>query len=356
MTSNDSTDGKWGEVIVCSEGLTLTRRNNGLLEITAIDTNLTTMKSFEKRRGYFISHIGAVDLTTQIFDTEDIRKMIDDVVKLSSNPSSTESNTQVQYYAFKNAEARRVARLSPALLAVKRARDTTATKRSREVKRFKKELQHMREAETNRRIIQERYLMQIEENSSRYSQKLYEDSNRAYDHHNRYKLLDFIQMTCRIYKEPYDWEVINYYLENHIEVRTYPYRCHLRFDDRWKRWSSTWKKICDDVNLDHDVYTKEVDFNSDERMMHRQILFENTYKRWREEESFHIDWFAFFGLWEPGYVTRCDYLYYPLNYTGNELWILQLKDKVCRYRRQYYAQECVLMATEDRNSRNNYLL
>jgi len=346
---SDNSDGNWGDIIVCSEGLTLTRRNNGLLEITAINSKLTLMKSFEKRRGHFISHIGTVELCTQNFDSKDIRNMVDNIVKLSSNPQSTESNQQLQYYTFKNPDARRVARLSPSMVAAKRDRDITSRKRSREVQRMSKDLQQMREAESKRRMIQDRKLMQIEENSSRCSQELYEASVLAYIHHNRYKLLTSIEMNAIVYREPYDIEVK--YGDKHIEVKSYPYRCHLRFNDRWKRWSSTWRKTCDDINLDHDSYAQEEQFNNAERMMDRQTLFESTYKRWSEEESFHIDWFAFVGLWEPGgYVNDCNYLYKALNYNGNLQWSLQLKEKVCNYRKEYYAQECVLMATEDKNS------
>jgi hypothetical protein len=147
-----------------------------------------------------------------------------------------------------------------------------------------------------------------------------------------------------------------------LEVRTEPERRKRRFDDRWARWRSKWTEVCNDHGLQHSCMDPI-------GAAHRKELFDDNHERWITEESFHIDWFAFDGLWDPRYPFQQDKrTQYCSDFDRRPCRMLEScvcsdadpeclqredqrkqneRDEMESYRKRFYEQECIKMDLED---------
>ena len=341
MTSDDSTE--WGNSIQCDEGYTLTRRRNGLLEITAINKSLLTVTSSKIRVGAFISHIGSVDLSKQYNETEFIKK-------ISINQHD------ITYVEFKNPSAKLKARLSSSALVDIQNRNKESHKRSRALRQ--QSIQELNDL----RILEQRLM--LKEDVARLSFQYDEKKYRPY--HTRRPPID----TIRNRLQPcYVSEIFQYskYM-NTIE------RCQHQFifDDRWLRWKKLWATICSDHKLQsiwcsrqwHIFKFAPYSFSNEKAQCmsqfsindvnlinkYREDLFNKTYNLWKREERMHINVFAFVGLWEPNdrnydllLLNRPTCGTYDIA-TRNQQISLR-NNELVEFRERYF--ECCLMENED---------
>jgi hypothetical protein len=286
-TIDDSND--WGKQIHCDEGYTLTRRRNGLLEITDISKKTQTTASFKIRVGAFISHVGSVDLSTQYNESEFSKKVLI-------------NEHDITYVEFKNPSAKLKARLSSSALVDINNRHTVSQKRSRARQ------QHSIQEENDLRLLEQQLMFKAD--NARLTFQYDERTSRPY--HARWPPLTEIR-SCL--KPPYESEIFKY---SKYKIRIERFQRQLIFDDRWRRWKERWTAVCTEYKLqsiwrprqsttyslsNERIASTSIFFVSNDSHKtinkSRQNLFNKTYDIWKSEERMHINVFAFVGLWEP---------------------------------------------------------